>query len=140
MKELFLFSVVILLFSFSGCKKTVDCTLVLPEPNYFEITFVDSTGNSVLGTIDSLRLYNASYDKYIKATRFGDSSYLQIFYVDIDSNVNYFIELNNMDTDTLLFNYSIEVGTCFNVYIMDDLKYNGQNQTVGNNIQFDLIK
>lgn len=123
-----------------GCKKKVDCSLVLPPPNYFEITFVNSSEQSLMENIDSLRLYNSSFEKYIKPTPFASNDYLQIKYTEIKSGKTYYLDFNESGTDTLVCEFITEQTDCFEKYTMQKIKFNGQVQVVNNNMSFKLIK
>ncbi|MFB0923886.1 MAG: hypothetical protein QMB65_01170 [Vicingaceae bacterium] len=130
------FSIITLLLLISCSKETLnnkepelDCSNVLPPPNSFEINLVNSVGNPLIGSIytqDSFRLYNNSFEKFIRPPAFGVSTVLQIFYPDIESGIEYFIELDSLDNDTLMFNYSIKNRECFDSFKMDSIKFNGK--------------
>lgn len=135
-------SIIFTLFIIIGCEKKtdLDCSNVQPPSNYFEININDSSGNSLI-TQDSIRLYNNSFEKYIRPQRSSISDHLQIFYPDIESGVEYFIELDSIDSDTLKFNYSIDSQECYNIYIMNAIEFNGQNMPISEwETKFDLLK
>jgi len=129
-----------------GCTKETepDCTSVLPPPNSFEIDIVDTNGNSLIGNIytqNTFRLYNSSFEKWIQPTPYGASNCLQVFFPDIENEVEYYIELDAMDSDTLQVNFSKTTGECFDRYTVNEMKYNGQNVAmVSSGGKFSLIK
>lgn len=133
------FSFITLLLLISCSKETkdpeLDCSLALPPPNSFEINLVNSVEAPLIGSVytqDSFRLYNNSFEKFIRPTRFGVPTRLQVFYQDFESGVEYFIELDSLDNDTLKFNYSINNGECFDSFIMDSIKFNGNQISISN--------
>ncbi len=141
-----LISIICILFLIGSCDKEpgLDCSNALPPPNYFHMDIVDSSGNSFIGSLsiqDSIRLYNNSFEKYISPENFDPSYAFKIFYPDIESEIEYFIELDNMDIDTVTFNYSITPQECFDSYVMNTIEFNGQNMTISNSEgKYDLIK
>ena len=139
------FSILFILFIASCGRNTddVDCTNALPEPNWFEIGFVNMDGEPLIGTVylqEEFRLFNASSELMLSSVPFGDPTRLQVGYDDIVSDVDYYIELTETDNDTLRFIYSSSMGSCFINYDLQEIIYNGDSYDVGNSSQIDLVK
>lgn len=125
-----LIGIVIVVFLFSCTKETgVDCTTVLPPPNWFEISIDNSAGDQLIYSVyvrDSFLLYNANSSQFLKPLAFaGDPSYLRVAFPDIESGVEYYLELDTLDTDTLVFNFSEKVTECYSSYSLHEIVYNG---------------
>lgn len=139
------FSILFILFIASCGRNTddVDCTNALPEPNWFEIGFVNTEGEPLIGTVylqDEFRLFNNNSEIMISPVPFGNPNRLQVGYDDIVSDVDYFIELTETDNDTLRFIYSSSMGPCFINYDLQEIIYNGDSYLITSSAQIDLIK
>jgi hypothetical protein len=100
-----------------------DCSTVLPPPNYFQISFEDIDGNSLIGNVyvqDSFKLRTVNTIQYLKPQQ----DRLLIRYEEIISNETYFLELNEADTDTLIVKYSHIQTDCFINFILETFTYN----------------
>lgn len=120
-----------------------DCTSALPEPNWFEIGFFNSQGEPLIGTVyleEDFRLFNANSELFISPMPFGDPTRLQVRFIDIDSDTEYFIELTDVDTDTLSFTFDTRQGQCFLSYDLTQVIYNGVTFPLQDSSNVDLIK
>ena len=124
-----------------------DCSTVLPPPNNFTLKLVDQAGNSLIGNTfvqDSFKLYNNSETLYIKPFPTGFQDELVIFMSEVTNNQEYYLELDQTDTDTLVVNHSINQTDCFSFYILQSFLYNAETiydiQNGGNDYQMVVTK
>lgn len=126
MKNLcFLFIFLLLSGSCSTNDDTPECD-IFPAPN-FEITLQDAAGNPLIGTEylqDSFKLSTNTSVQYLKPIRFGSQENLAIWFPDITSGIEYFLELSETDADTLKVDYLLNDEPCSNGFIFDRFTYN----------------
>ncbi|MBT8288373.1 MAG: hypothetical protein HKN00_08865 [Flavobacteriaceae bacterium] len=121
----------------------VDCSAVLPPPNWFEIGFFDTQGNALIGSVyqqEEFRLYNDNTELLLRPVPFGDPERLQVIFSNIQSNIEYYIELTATDTDTLHFNYETINGPCFSFSNLTEVIFNGRTIEFEDDSRIDLIK
>lgn len=139
---LFTISLIFLLLA-CGSDDGIDCTSALPEPNWFEIGFFNSQGEPLIGTVyqqEEFRLFNSDIEIFISPMPFGDPTRLQVSFIDVDSDTEYYIELSDVDTDTLSITYDTRQGPCFLSYDLPQVIYNGETFLFQNTNRVDLIK
>ena len=131
------FSIICIGFILFGCTKdddALDCTTVLPPPNWFEISINDPGGNQLINNIfvqDSFLFYSASTQTYLKPLEFaGHPSYLMIDFPRISNGTEYYLELSDMDTDTLVFNFTEKITPCYTDYNLAEILYNGESTVI----------
>ncbi|WP_145758325.1 hypothetical protein [Sediminicola sp. YIK13] len=133
----------VLLLACASDDDSVDCTSALPEPNWFEIGFFNSQGEPLIGTVyqqEEFRLFNSKSEIFISPMPFGDPTRLQVRFPDVDSVTEYYIELTEIDTDTLSFTYETLQGPCFLSYDLTQVNYNGETFLLKNTDRVDFIK
>ncbi|MGV6831380.1 MAG: hypothetical protein ACWA5P_07460 [bacterium] len=135
------------LFIITACdnddNNTVDCSNFLPEPDWFELGFFNTNGNPLIGTVytqDSFRFFNANEELFLSPVPFSDLTRLQVNFEDISTDIEYYIELTDIDTDTLSFSFTSEQGPCSIIYDLTQVIYNGEVISLPNPDQVDLIK
>lgn len=141
-KILFFFSFIVLLLACEN-NDDVDCTNVIPAPNWFELGFFDSQGLPMIGNVyqqDEFRIFNSNSENFISPTAFGDPTRLQVFFPDFVTNTKYYIELTAVDIDTLNFIFETKQDPCFLNYDLKQVIYNGEINEVQNTNRVDLIK
>lgn len=117
----------------TSCEKDerLDCSTVVPPSNWFEISVDNSAGSPLINTVfvqDSFRFYSALVNTYIKPVPFaGDPSYLMIEFPDLRNGMEYYLVLDPLDTDTLVFNFSEQVNDCYSDYTLSEILYNGES-------------
>ena len=136
-------SVIALLLMTCGNDDEIDCSLILPEPNWFEIGFFDLQGQPLIGTVytqSEFRIFNDNSETFLTSVPTGDPTRLQIFYDFFESDIDYYIELSAVDTDTLRFIYQSTLKPCSIDYDLESVIYNGESVTPVNPRLVNLIK
>lgn len=131
-----------------GCTKdenVLDCSTVLPPPNWFEISIDDPSGNQLINNVfiqDSFVFYSILEQSYLKPLEFaGDPSYLMVAFPDVEEGVEYYIELSTTDTDTIVFNYTEKINSCYSDYNLFEILYNGESTLIaGDGRRYHLVK
>lgn len=138
--------IVFVLVTFLSCGNEddeIDCTLALPEPNWFEIGFYNSQGDPLIGSAyqqESFRLFNNDIELNISPMPFGDPTRLLVRYDDIVTDTDFYIELTATDNDTLNFSFNSFQGDCFLHYNLQQVIYNGEEIQLQNSSHVSLIK
>lgn len=138
-KALIYFSLAILLASCTDDDPVTDCSLIIPQPINFLLRIQDAQANPVIGTVftqDSFKLRGNNAVTYIKPTLNDNPADLFIFYTQMESGLEYYLDLNETDTDTIRINYTVNVNECSTSYDLEGLLYNG---TVGEFIGENLV-
>ena len=140
---LFTILLMVLLLACASDDDGVDCTSALPEPNWFEIGFFNSQGEPLIGTVyqqEKFRLFNSDSEIFISPMPFGDPTRLQVRFLDVSPDTEYYIELTDIETDTLIFTYNTLKGPCFFSYDLTQVVYNGETFPLQYTRRIDLIK
>ncbi|NNK71894.1 MAG: hypothetical protein HKO94_01755 [Flavobacteriaceae bacterium] len=137
--------VILILVSMLSCADDdeVDCTTALPAPDWFELGFFNSQGQALIGSVylqEEFRVFNSTSETFISPMASGDQTRLQVRFPDFETNVDYFIELTSVDTDTLRFLFETSQGPCFLSYDLQQVIFNGETIMVQNTNRVDLIK
>ena len=141
-----LLAILCLGFVLLSCKKDeLDCTTVVPPSNWFEISIDISSGTPLINTVhiqDSFRFYSVLTNTYIKPLPFaGEPSYLMIAFPDLRNGMEYYLDLDAVDTDTLVFNYSEQVSDCYSEYTLSEIIYNGESTPIsGDSKRYHVVK
>ncbi len=131
-KALFIIALILICSCDGKEDREVNCSNVLCAADQFLITFRDASGVSLIGTQfvkDSFKLSSANSVQYVKPIPFGDPEDLAIFYGKVESDSKYAIQLSTTETDTLRFTFSTEVGSCCTTSTMEELLFNGTENT-----------
>ena len=137
---------VFVLITFLSCGNEddeIDCTLALPEPNWFEIGFYNTQGEPLIGSIyqqETFRLFNNDIELSISPNPFGDPTRLLVRFEDIETDTDFHIELTTSDIDTLNFSFDSFQGDCFLYYNLQQVIYNGDEVQLQNSSHVSLIK
>ncbi|GEM_PF-2874283 len=141
------FSLLVLAFLLIGCKKDVDldCTTVLPPPNWFEFSINSSGGTQLINNVyvrDSFRFYSATSNMYLKPLEFaGDPSYLYVAFPDLKSGEQYYIDLSDTETDSMIFNFTKTEYPCYTGYSFSEIIYNGYSTQIdGESRRYNVTK
>jgi hypothetical protein len=110
-----------------SCSKKDESFCGDPPPNWLLISINDTANNSLIGSVYTqkyFRFYDNQGELYLKPF-WGDSSLLQLFYAEIESGKEYYLELDGTDTDTMSFDFNTEILKCYTSYALDYITYNG---------------
>ena len=127
MKKALLITMIALFFSCEGDEdRGPNCSAVLCLADQFYLTYRNTAGDTLIGTTyvqDSFKLSSPSNVIYIKPIP-GNEGSLAIFYQQVETDLDYALELSATETDTLNFNfYSIYADCCIDSS-MTELKHN----------------
>jgi len=117
--------------SFLACEgiedREVNCETVLCATDAIKITYRDSGGNPLLGTLfikDSFKLFSANSIQYLKPLSPTEPENLAIFYAYIQNDLDYTLELSPTVIDTLNFTFTTNNNSCCSLSTMDQLLFN----------------
>ncbi|MFT5437765.1 MAG: hypothetical protein ACI840_002425, partial [Ulvibacter sp.] len=103
MKKALLVIIIALFFSCEGEEdRSPDCSAVLCPADQFYLTYRNTAGDTLIGTTyvrDSFKLSSPSRVIYIKPIP-GNEGNLAIFYHQVETNLDYTLELSTTETDT----------------------------------------
>jgi len=127
MKKVFLISIIALCLSCEGDEdRSPNCSTVLCLADQFQLTYRNTAGDTLIGTTyiqDSFKLSSPSKVIYIKPIP-GNEGNLAIFYQQLESDIDYALELSTTETDTLNFNFLSMYANCCIDSSMIELTYN----------------
>ncbi len=127
MKKVLLVIIIALVFSCEGDEdRFPNCSAVLCPADQFYLTYRNTLGDTLIGTTyiqDSFKLSSPSNVIYIKPIP-GNEGNLAIFYHQVETDIDYALELNGTETDMLNFKFlSIKSNCCIDSS-MSELIYN----------------
>jgi hypothetical protein len=127
MNKVLLFIIIVLVFSCEGDEDiSPNCSAVLCPADQFYLTYRNTAGDTLIGTTyvqDSFKLSSPSNVIYIKPIP-GNEGSLAIFYHQVETDLDYALELSATETDTLNFEFlSIKANCCIDSS-MSELIYN----------------
>ncbi|MFT4669156.1 MAG: hypothetical protein ACI9AT_002230 [Ulvibacter sp.] len=127
MKKALLVIIIALFFSCEGEEdRSPDCSAVLCPADQFYLTYRNTAGDTLIGTTyvrDSFKLSSPSRVIYIKPIP-GNEGNLAIFYHQVETNLDYTLELSTTETDTLNFNFLTILSYCCFDSSMSELLFN----------------
>lgn len=127
----------IIIQSCNGCKN------VLPPPQYFEMTFADVNNNNLLGSTfnqTSFKLHNSNSTVWLNYDPINQGESLKVQYKDIQTNLDYYLDLSDTDTDTLRVNFTTTEEKCYDSFEINSFTYNGQNLAFDQGVSFKVVK
>lgn len=119
------------------------CKNVLPPPSYFELIFVDSSNQNLLGTTynqSSFKLYNGNSTNWLNYDPALQGELLRIGFESIMSNTIYYLDLSSNDTDTIQVDFTSTAEKCYNTYSIVSFNYNGKSLNTNQSIQYTIVK
>jgi hypothetical protein len=127
MKKALLVIIIALVFSCEGDEdRSPDCSAVLCPADQFYLTYRNTVGDTLIGTTyiqDSFKLSSPSNVIYIKPIP-GNEGNLAIFYHQVETDLDYAIELIANEIDTLNFKFLSISSNCCIDSSMSELIYN----------------
>lgn len=133
MKKVLLIFVVIFVYACDGKEdREANCDTVLCATDEFVISLRDTSGMPLIGTEfvqDSFKLSSTNSTIYVKPILFGTEETILIPYAQIESDVRYDLELSATEIDPFRFIFSTEFGSCCTYSTMEELRYNGNEQS-----------
>lgn len=123
----------ILLFIFASCSKDnySDCALVSPvEPVAF-ISIENSEGVSLLGEDNvykpsEITLTRGTDTLFLDFSEGNDKMVIVLFFEQFESEKDYFLNLNDDETEMLNLSLKLNPGKCFNVLSIEKFKLNSE--------------
>ena len=108
--------------------RMVNCSNILCVVDQFRITYKNAAGDPLIGTTfvqDSFKLSSSNQILYLKPQPIDNFDNLIIKYGDLESGVDYELELSAVVGDTLNFTFSTMQADCCTDSSMQSLQYNG---------------
>ena len=143
MKKVLLVIIIALIFSCEGDEdRGPDCSAVLCPADKFYLTYRNTAGDTLIGTTyvqDSFKLASQSDVIYIKPVP-GTEGTLSIFYYKLETDLDYALELNETETDTLNFSFLSVYSDCCTDSSMLELTYNNTPTPADSEDSYVLIK
>lgn len=137
----------LILFAFVGCNGDDNCELVIPREPIGSFFIVDENGNDLIGEsniyqFEDMKLYDTGNDEIeLYLGDIGSMPFpINFNFGNMESNINYFLELNEAETDTLKFVFEEFNGDCFDVRNISKAFVNGDEVIVLNDNQFTIVK
>lgn len=128
MKKVILVIIISLFFSCEGDEdRSPNCAAVLCLADQLYLTYRNTMGDTLIGTTfiqDSFKLSSPTNVLYIKPIP-GNRGNLAIFYQQLETDIDYTLELSPTETDTLNFTFSTILADCCIDSSMQELQYNG---------------
>lgn len=129
MKQTIVIVLSLVLTTACGNSDEVDCNFnrlsIAPQGIFIDLR--DSNDESMIGNVfvkDSFKLYNPSHTAYVYPYQQGEYTSIFVSFHTINTGTEYFLELNQLDNDTLNISYSLREGACFSVLALDQFLYN----------------
>ncbi|MCG2430512.1 hypothetical protein [Aequorivita xiaoshiensis] len=139
---LLIFSLIIL----SSCtKKEGDCSVIdIIEP-VINISILDSLGNSLIGENNiykpsEITLTRGSQTVFLSFEENNNITYIRLLYTDMESEKNYELKLNGLETDILNIKYRLERGECFDYLVIEGFYVNGEEMVFDNDSYSYIIR
>ena len=105
-----------------------DCNIDLPECNCFDLFLLDTMGQFVIGVSSQQEKYKFSNNENNSIIELFDSqNSIRVFYNQLVSGRDYYLDLSDTDRDTFQFNFSRIDYKCYKDYEMFSLKFNGKD-------------
>jgi hypothetical protein len=127
MKKVLLVIIIALCFSCEGDEdRSPNCSSVLCLADQLYLTYRNTAGDTLIGTTyiqDSFKLSSTTNVVYVKPIP-GNEGNLAIFYQQLETNIDYALELSATETDTLNFKFLSIYANCCTDSSMTELKYN----------------
>lgn len=130
-----------------GCEgeedRMANCELVSCVTDHFRLTYKNAAGDPLIGTTfvqDSFKLSSSNQVLYLKPQPEANQDKLAIYYGDLESGINYALELSATETDTLNFTFSTVLADCCIDSSMQELRYNNNIVAAESNDFYILIK
>lgn len=116
---------------FLGCEGDEDrganCANILCALDQVRLTYRNVAGDTLIGTTfvqDSFKLSSTTQVLYLKPQPVDNPDKLAIYYGDLESGVDYELELSTTEKDTLNFTFSTLYADCCINSTMQELRYN----------------
>ena len=127
MKKVFLVIIIAFFFSCEGDEdRSPNCSAVLCLADQLHFTYRNTVGDTLIGTIfvqDSFKLASATNVLYIKPIP-GNVPDFAIFYQQLETDMDYTLELSPTEIDTLNFTFSTTQADCCIDSSMAELRFN----------------
>ena len=141
-----LFMTIIALLILSSCsKKDDDCPVIdIIEPA-INITILDSLGNSLIGENNiykpsEITLIRGAQTVFLSFQENNDITYIRLLYTDMESEMDYELKLNELETDILNIKYRSERGECYDYLVVEAFYVNGEELVYDNDLYSYIIR
>jgi len=139
MKQLKWILIGFLFWGFTACNS---CKNVLPLPNYFLFSLIDSAGvdlmESTYNEPSYPRITSHAALEFISSSQ-GYRGYL-FAYPSFTVGTTYYLELSSTETDTISLNYSSTEEKCYTAFNFIDFTYNGVSKPLSNVNEIVVVK
>ena len=133
---------VILGFLVAGIASCNTCQNVLPAPNYFLFSLIDTSGADLFESTYNEAAYPRIKDRAVlqfTSTTDGSRGY---YFSDpsFTSGGTYYLELSPTDSDTLSITYAVAEEKCYTDYTFLQFTYNGSNHLLSTTNEMVIVK
>ena len=119
-KIVFLFTASVALLILSSCSKSFndDCAATDPPYPTIQISIIDSEGNSLIGEENiykpsEIKLNRGDQNISLRFYEYEGKTFMELSYFDMESEKDYFLKLNEQETDILNLKLNTYNTDCF---------------------------